>query len=231
MKYIVYISLFISLIICCSQTALCGDETSNQTAKIAEQEKHIDKILSQVEKRYQGSGFAADFFQATTLSAMKITDTAKGHAYFKRPGMMRWEYHHPDKYKIITDGNTLWIYRPEDKQVAMGEFPSFFGDGKGAGFLSNISMIRKKFIVSLGESLNENQYVLKLWPKEKGLDVSVVHLTISKKTNDIIKITTYNVYGDETRIELKNFDYDILVDDALFKFEVPEGAEVIQLNP
>ncbi len=231
MKYIVYLSFFVGLIIYCPQAALCDDQTPDQAAKIAEQEKKIDKILSQVEKRYQGSGFSADFFQATTLSAMKITDTAKGHAYFKRPGMMRWEYHHPDKYRIITDGITLWIYRPEDKQVTTGEFPSFFGDGKGAGFLSDISLIRKKFIVSIGESLDEDQYLLKLWPKEKGLDVSVVHLTVSKKTSNLIKITTYNVYGDETRIELSSFDYNILIDDALFKFKIPEGTEVIQLNP
>lgn len=227
MKNIVFITLFMSVLICFPPSASCEDKTADDTAGIAKNEKEIDNILGHIEKRYRGAGFTADFSQATTLSAMKITDTAKGHAYFKRPGMMLWEYHHPDKYKIITDGKTLWIYRPEEKQVTVGDLPPFLG----GGFLSNIYLIRQKFIVSLGESLDPDQLVLKLWPKEKRLDVSVVHLTVSKKTWDVVALTTYNVYGDETRIQLSNFDYDILIDDDMFKFKIPEGTDVIELNP
>lgn len=230
MKHIVCITLFATLTAFYIPTAFCDNDSAGNKANKAQtaaQEKEIDRILSQVEKRYQGAGFTADFTQATTLSAMKITDTAKGHAYFKRPGMMLWEYHQPDKYRIITDGETLWIYRPEDRQVTVGELPPFLG----GGFLSDIYLIRKKFIVSLGESLDKDQIVLKLWPREKTIDVSVVHLTVSKKTWDVVMLTTYNVYGDETRIQLDNFDYDILIDDAMFKFKIPEGTDVIQLNP
>ena len=126
----------------------------------------MDQILSAVEKRYQGKGFAADFSQSSTLQAMQITDKAFGHALFKRPGMMRWEYQHPDKQQIITDGQTLWIYLPDDDQVTIGKFPAFFGDGKGAAFLSDISLIRKKFIVSIGDSGSEDTHLLKLWPRE-----------------------------------------------------------------
>ena len=32
---------------------------------------------------------------------MDITDTASGKAFFKRPGMMRWEYEEPDRQVIV----------------------------------------------------------------------------------------------------------------------------------
>jgi len=183
-----------------------------------------------LEKRYGGTGFSALFFQASTLQAMKITDTANGRAFFKRPGMMRWEYLRPDRQHIITDGVTLWIYRPDDRQVTVGEFPSFFGDGKGAGFLSNIGMIRKKFLVSLGDSIIGSEYMLKLWPKGKNIDLSVIHLFISVETCDVTRLITYNSYGDETRIEFTDINFTNSPSDDLFHFDIPPGTDIINFD-
>ena len=74
---------------------------------------------------------------------------ASGKVYIKYPGMMRWEYEKPDRQIIITDADKLWIYRPEDNQVMTGKAPTFFRDGKGASFLSDIRLIRQKFDISL----------------------------------------------------------------------------------
>lgn len=195
-----------------------------------EQDRIVDEILRCVEKRYSGSGFSARFFQASVLKAMKITDTANGRAFFKKPGMMRWEYTVPDRQQIITDGTMLWIYRPDDKQVTVGVFPSFFGDGKGAGFLSDISLIRKKFIVSIGDSLADSEQVLKLWPKEKNIDIAVIHLAISRETCEVIRIVTINAYGDETRIELTDIDFSDHSPDSIFHFVIPPGTDIVRMD-
>lgn len=224
--------LFICLALCIVmiQPVIAADTAGMEKAGNAEQDKVVDEILNCVEKRYSGGGFSARFFQASTLQAMKITDTATGRAFFKRPGKMKWEYIKPDRQQIITDGTMLWIYRPEDKQVAVGAFPSFFGDGKGAGFLSDIRQIRKKFIVSLGESLAASETVLKLWPREKNIDIAVIHLAISKDTCDVIRITTYNAYGDETRIELTHIDFSKPLPDAMFHFTIPPGTDIVRMD-
>lgn len=207
------------------------DAAGTEGAADSEQNKIVDEILNCLEKRYDGAGFSARFFQASTLQAMKITDTANGQAYFKRPGMMKWEYLKPDRQQIITDGTMLWIYRPEDKQVAVGGFPSFFGDGKGAGFLSDIRLIRKKFVVSLGENLAAGETLLKLWPREKNIDISVIHLTISMDTCDVIRITTYNAYGDETRIDFSDIDFSSPPSNEMFHFTIPPGTDIVRMDP
>jgi outer membrane lipoprotein carrier protein len=74
----------------------------------------LDEILNRVENRYAVAGFSARFEQVSTIPAMDITETASGRIFVKRPGMMRWEYEKPDLQTVITDGKTLWIYRPED---------------------------------------------------------------------------------------------------------------------
>ena len=202
-----------------------------QPSSASDTDRVIDTIIAGVESRYNVSGFTADFDQESILKAMAVTDTASGRLMVRQPGKMRWEYHVPDPQTIITDGNDLWVYRPEENQVLVGKAPSFFGEGKGAGFLSNIKMVRQSFKISLEPVENPGQYRLRLVPNKSSVDLMEVMLDIAKKTFDLIQITTFNVYGDETRIELKNVSFNDPPPEALFRFDVPEGVDVLKINP
>ncbi len=190
----------------------------------------LDTILDRIEKRYALPGFSARFYQISTIKDMQIKDTASGSILVKRPGRMKWEYETPERQIIITDGKKLWIYRPEDRQVMVGEAPTFFGDGKGAGFLTDIKHIRRQFSVSLEKADAENIYILKLIPEKKTLDISRIFLSISKQTFDVVEIVTFNAYGDETRIALDNFTFLQNPDDAIFHFDIPAGVDIIELQ-
>ena len=194
-------------------------------------DKTIDTIIAGVEARYNVPGFTADFDQESILKAMAVTDTASGRLMVRQPGKMRWEYLVPDPQTIITDGNDLWVYRPQENQVLVGKAPSFFGEGKGAGFLSNIKTVRKSFQLSLVPTEDATLYRLKLLPNKSSVDLMAVELDIAKKTFDLVRITTFNVYGDETRIELKNVNFKDLPPEELFRFSVPDGADVLKMNP
>jgi outer membrane lipoprotein carrier protein len=190
----------------------------------------LDDIMKKVETRYAVSGFSANFFQASTIKAMEITDSASGKAFFKRPDKMRWEYETPDRQTIITDGNRLWIYRPDDNQVMIGEAPSFFGDGKGFSFLSDMKSVKKRFTILLDKRTEHDYHVLKLLPRQKTFDVTLIYLFISTKNFDVVKIVTYNSYRDETRIELDNIRFKQKMDDAMFNFKIPQGVEILHLD-
>jgi outer membrane lipoprotein carrier protein len=193
----------------------------------------IDHILERVENKYADSKFSADFIQKSTIKAMEITDLATGKVYIKYPGMMRWEYEKPDRQIIITDADKLWIYRPEDNQVMTGNAPTFFRDGKGASFLSDIRLIRQKFDISLeqGEQGQSDLfYHLKLIPLEKTMDISLIRLMVSRQTFNVLQVSTQNFYGDETRIDLVNSAFDVDLEDSLFSFKIPEGVDVLQID-
>ena len=106
-------------------------------------------ILDRVQQRYAAGDFEADFIQEAHLKAMGMVDTAKGHLYFGSPGMMRWHYKSPEEYLIITDGDTVWIYRPEENQVMLGRAADYFGSRKGADFLSKPGELTREFVVDL----------------------------------------------------------------------------------
>ena len=217
-------------------TAIVPTLSSGQSISVAAtrgSDLTVDQILEQVEAKYANSKFSADFIQKSTIKAMDITDLANGRVYIKYPGMMRWEYEKPEKQIIITDADKLWIYRPEDNQVMTGKAPTFFRDGKGASFLSDIRVIRQKFDISLEPGSPEERdlfYHLKLIPREQTLDISEIRLLVSTQTFNVLQVITLNFYGDETRIDLLNFIFEDNLDDALFSFEIPKGVDVLQID-
>ncbi len=197
---------------------------------IAESGSALDRILEGMENKYANSSFSATFLQESTLKAMEITDFASGKVFVRHPGKMRWEYEKPDKQIIITDGYKLWIYRPEDNQVMTGAAPEFFRDGKGASFLSDINLIRQKFDIELLEEEKSLFHELKLTPREKNMDVASIRLSVSMSTFTVMRVITYNFYGDETRIELLNSKFGIALDEELFSFEIPGGVDVLKID-
>ncbi|CAB5094839.1 hypothetical protein D3OALGA1CA_5409 [Olavius algarvensis associated proteobacterium Delta 3] len=190
----------------------------------------VDTLIAGIEKRYAGTGFSARFDQESTLKAMDITDTASGGVWFRRPEMMRWEYETPERQVIVSDGVTLWIYRPEDNQVMLGDASAYFGEGRGASFLSDIRLVKKKFDVQLLDDESADTHSVKMTPREKSHDLASVRLTIDKKTFDIVQVITANVYGDETRIRFNTFKYNQDLGASLFFFDIPKGVDVIRLD-
>jgi outer membrane lipoprotein carrier protein len=204
--------------------------TSTVLAQTSVGGANLEEIISGIEKRYSGAGFSARFEQRSIMKAMDITDTASGTIVVKRPGKMRWTYESPEKQVIITDGTNLWIYKPEDNQVAVGRAPAFFAGGKGAGFLSDMKQLREKFDIHLESGDIGGPYVLNLKPVGANLDIAAIYLTVSTGNFEITRIVTYNAYGDENRIDLKDIVYKDAIDDELFTFQIPKGADILQLE-
>jgi outer membrane lipoprotein carrier protein len=196
----------------------------------AESMPPLDTILKELEKRYTGSQFSADFLQESTIKSMEITDFAAGRVYVRYPGMMRWEYEKPERQVIITDGHKLWIYRPLDNQVMTGNAPVFFRDGKGASFLSDIRLVRQKFTITQHTPEGEYLYELRLVPREKTLNISQIRLYVVPRAFTIARIVTLDDYGDDTRIDIVNPQFNVALDPSLFTFDIPKGADVQKID-
>lgn len=190
----------------------------------------LSKILDGLEKRYAGPGFSAKFFQESMLKAMQISDTAEGSLIVKRPGKMRWEYTIPDVQTVVSDGRTLWIYRPADNQVMVGKAPTFFSGGKGAGFLSDIRQVRKSFAIEVLKAENDAYYRLRLTPRKASPDLADVILSVKKTNFQVDQVITHNAYGDETQITLNEYQFNLNPKDTLFTFKPPEGVDVVRVD-
>jgi outer membrane lipoprotein carrier protein len=190
----------------------------------------LTQILKKLENRYKPTGFTARFAQESTVKALEISDLAVGNITVKRPDKMRWTYTKPENQIIITDGQTLWVHRPEENQVMVGKSPALLGDGKGASFLTDVNQIKKKFKIALTEESTANHYKLKLIPLKKTPDLAEIYILISTQTFDLTEIITYNAYQDETRIQFTDIEFKQQIDDALFTFDIPAGMDVVRFD-
>lgn len=204
--------------------------TDIDTATGVAQKKSADQIVVDLEKRYSGSGFSADFYQESPLPDIGITESASGKAFFKKPGKFRWEYQNPDVLHYISNGSKLWIHSPEDNNVWIGEASTFFGKESSAGLLTDISQIRKKFSVTLAETLSDTTWELSLLPVgTSAFGISRIFLSIDKKTGTISKIISFNASNSETQITLSNYQFKT-PPDSVFDFQMPKNASIIPLD-
>lgn len=220
LAYAAFCGLFI---LACAAPGICQASASPDSLS-------KEEIITELESRYGGADIQAEFVQESTLEAMDITDTATGQVWFKHPGMMRWEYETPDQHAIVTDGETLWIHRPADNQVIVGDALTYFGNGKGASFLSNIKLVKEEFSVEKASAQKSGRLTLKLIPRQKELEISKIFLNIDPESFIVESVTTKNAYGDETRINFKNIRFKDAISAEKFQFEIPDGADVVEME-
>ena len=98
-----------------------------------------DTVLAEIQKRYEKtSDFEAQFVQEYVGKVMQRVQKGEGKVYFKKKGMMFWDYRTPNQ-KLISNGQTLWYYQPEENQVFVSDSrrsfrrkpPSPFWPGRG----------------------------------------------------------------------------------------------------
>lgn len=185
-------------------------------------------VLSALEKKYAGKSFSTRFSQISRLAALDITENAAGKAWFSHPGKMHWAYQEPNIHQIITNGKTLWIFRPDENQVMTGDARRFFTSGAGGAFLSDISLIRKNFHIKI-KAETEHDIELDLANKDKTADITAIIIRISKANYEIKRLVTYNRHDDTTLFEFYEMQIKPL-DPGLFEFNIPAGVNVIEMS-
>ncbi|HKK90766.1 MAG TPA: outer membrane lipoprotein carrier protein LolA [Desulfobacteraceae bacterium] len=197
-------------------------------AGFADTVPRTEKIVQELEARYSGADFSANFHQRSLLAAIDVTDKASGRVFFSHPGKMRWEYRHPQANQIITNGTSLWIYRPGENQVVKGKARKFFKAGAGGAFLSDIRLVKKNYTIDL-EQEGEDFFQLVLTPREKRNEISSITIEVEKESYEIKTVTTKNSYGDTTELRFSNIRFTPL-SSSLFEFTVPPEADLIFMD-
>jgi outer membrane lipoprotein carrier protein len=77
-----------------------------------------DALVANIQKFYVGTQkLRADFKQTYTNTVFGKSSTSTGKVYVLKPGKMRWDYATPEKKHFISDGTTLWVYEPLNRQA------------------------------------------------------------------------------------------------------------------
>lgn len=187
----------------------------------------VKAVVAEVQKRYDGAAdFRARFTQTLTSAALARKTNSSGEVTFKKPGRMRWDYEKPDKSSYITDGGTLWLYEPDDKQafkqdLKTSQLPAALSFLTGKGKLAN------EFDIVFAAGKVGADYVLSLSPKTPQAQVKTMQFVVDPRTFDVRESVITDGQGNVNDLTFADIRVNTHVPDALFKFTPPAGTRVI----
>ncbi len=187
------------------------------------------EIIRRVQARYDATAdFTADVVQEMTIASLNKTITSEGTVAFKKPGRMRWEFTQQDPQIIVADGTTLWFYKPSETQVFKAPFNAAFRSATPISFLTGVGQITRDFDAKLdGTSADGDLIYLLLVPKKDAGDVGRVRVMVTKDSADIRGAEVFDPLGNVSKLKFKNMRRNVGIPDEKFKFEIPEGVDVI----
>src|SRR5689334_5942890 len=71
--------------------------------------------------------------------------TRSGQVWYKRPGMMRWEFDSPQKETVVSDGHKLYDFQPDLNQVLELPLNRAFKSSAPLTFLLGMGDLRRDF--------------------------------------------------------------------------------------
>jgi outer membrane lipoprotein carrier protein len=192
----------------------------------------VDELITKVQGSYDGiTDIQARFAQEIMNKSLNRVRKAEGKVYFKKSGMMRWEYRKPHRQEIVSDGSTIWHYQPDDNQVIVGEISKAIRAKLSIGFLSGEGNLRRDFHIlsPKGQSQREERwYLLELAPIESQADFQRLVLRVDPKRYLIVQTDIYDAFDNINRIRFSRIKVDRNLPDSLFTFVIPPGTQVLR---
>jgi len=191
------------------------------------------EVLREIQSQYEKtSDSEANFLQEYIGKVMKGGPKGEGKVYFKKKGMMRWDYKVPNQ-KIISNGQSFWFYLPDDNQVMVSDVSKDFLERTPLAFLAGEGDLARDFkLLNFNESVSpkEDHYVVELAPKEPQAGLSKLSLTVDKKTYHVLQADVIDAMGNVTRTRFLDIKTNLNLPDSFFHFTIPPGAEVLKMQ-
>lgn len=189
-------------------------------------EPNVRPVLKRLQERYESTRtLTADFKQTVESPTLAGSLESKGTLAFEKPNRMRWEYAPPDNQVIIGDGETLWIYQPDEKQVIKAKLGQAFQARTPITFLAGLGRLDRDFAASL-EREDAERWVLKLVPRDD-TGMGTLTLTLRKPDAVIEEARITDPLGTITRLALASERRNVTLDAGKFSFTPPPGVDVV----
>lgn len=198
--------------------------------------------------------FEADFFQESRIASLDRVQRGRGRVMVKfdhtrgdrvPKALFRWEYDQPTTQEIVSDGRTIWVYLPDNRQVIQSdiELAAQSRPDDPVTFLTGLGNLSRDFLIGWAEPNQdiEGNYVLELRPRRVSPMIQRLLLVVNRDSviptgrpatfGDVFPLLSSTVFdpsGNTTIIEFSGARVNRGIPDSLFRFMPPAGVEVIR---
>jgi outer membrane lipoprotein-sorting protein len=127
------------------------------------------------------------------------------------------------------DGSHLYFLQPEQNQIIKSPLKNAFRSDIPLSFLLGIGNLKKDFVVEL-KTTDKLEYVLRLEPKGEAGGLSEILLGINRNSFDILWASIRDAASNLTTIRLSGMNKGTGLKDSLFRLQVPDGVDLVELG-
>ena len=167
----------------------------------------------------------ADFSQTVTAKNGKTPQISSGVMFISRPGKFRWQIERPYSQLLVGDGEKIWIYDPDLKQVTVKKMDEALGNTPAALLIGG-GRLEKDFDLSALPSQDGLDWVAAI-PHSKESGFEKLLLGFAGNSADLKAMELFDNFGQITRLTFSRLERNRPISPALFTFSPPDGADVI----
>jgi outer membrane lipoprotein carrier protein len=194
----------------------------------AAQAAGLDALESFVKSAKSGR---ADFTQVVVAPAREgqaaRRKTSSGTFEFVRPNRFRFVYRKPFEQTIVADGQTLWLYDADLKQVTQRKQSQVL-DSTPAALIAaapDLAALRKDFNLENAADKDGMQWV-QATPKAKEGQLRSVR--IGFKGEELAALEILDGFGQSSMITFSKMELNAAISPETFNFKPPVGADVLK---
>jgi len=173
----------------------------------------------------------AEFSQVVTGPAKDgqatRSKTSSGTFEFARPSRFRFDYRKPFEQTIVADGQTLWLYDVDLKQVTARKQAQALGSTPAALIASapDLAALRKDFDL---EAAGEKDGIQWVQATPKAREGQLHSMKAGFRGNDLAALEILDSFGQRSVLTFTKMELNAAVSPDRFQFKPPQGADVVK---
>jgi outer membrane lipoprotein carrier protein len=173
----------------------------------------------------------ADFTQVVTSPAREgqtaKTKKSTGTFEFARPNRFRFDYKKPFEQTIVADGQTLWLYDADLKQVTARKQGQVLGSTPAALIASapDLASLRRDFNL---EAVGEKDGLQWVQATPKNKEGQLHSMKVGFRGDQLAALEILDSFGQRSMLTFNNMQVNAGVTPDVFNFKPPQGADVVK---
>ena len=169
------------------------------------------------------NSFKAEFKQTIQSQNGHWDEPVTGQFTLARPNLFRWDYQGDFPQQIVGDGEQIWIYDVELEQVSVKLQAQTIAESP-ALVLIQPQDLDKYFVV---KALGSNDGVALMASLPKAPDPTFDRILLGFKDNLPVSLVIEDAFGQRTEIHFSQPRMNLAIDEKVFTFTPPPGADII----
>lgn len=207
----------------------------------------------ETELRQRISDFQAEFTQESLVASINRIQDGAGNVRFRfvpavgdkaSIAQFLWDYRQPDAQEIISDGRTMWVYLPDNRQVIESDIAAL-SEQQGHNpvtFLSSLGQLSAHFDISWGEEgAEDGNYRIHLQPRQESQLIAQMEVIVNHRAVDdwsrlhktgahfpILATMVTDQQGNRTTIRFGQIKVNVGFKAEQFIFVRPDDVELVR---